>query len=113
MQSPIIEGLLKGCQNQSKEQLMLPFERELETASGYQRLNYLEVKEKGRAVYIEGSGVSKKYGYFFLSLSGKVESRNKSLQQTFHDIFKLHSRFSQIFTESTPPNWAALKKNIA
>lgn len=25
------------------------------------------------------------------------------------DIFELHSRFSQIFMKSTPPDWAALK----
>lgn len=62
MQSYIIEVHLKDCENQMEEHLVQPLERALERQSGYQRLRYLEVKEKGRQLH-RGNGINEESGY--------------------------------------------------
>ena len=81
-----------------KEHLILPFERGgLERESGCQRLRSLEGKEKERQCTQRGWH-KQRIRLLLLLLSGNVESRNRLFQQTFHDIFKWYSRFSQIVT---------------
>lgn len=105
MQSHAIAAHLEGHENLSKELLILPLGRELTRES--RQLAKVGRRRKGGAH--GGEWHKQRAGVVLLPFFGEVESRKRLFQQMFHDIFTSHSRFSQLFTKSVPPNWAALE----